>query len=367
MYDVFADPGHAALQPPPMTTPADFCGPTLVDARVILPPSVSVTTAVALLAEVLHAHPGVVKGGWTLGTSGRPSTGTLDELQARLGRAPEPAVLSLDFASRGLAWVLIKRHQGVRGRALELTEGHADCLVLSCQSGPELGEPGEVQQALACQSAIVDAFCDRFDVLDARLRRIASRFVPNAPLAGDERPMTVVSRRDVEDAYADPAAFWRSWDTQRELRDGRVLLTRALGVLDERDFKRAVYPRIWQLVHAARPGRCSGFDVADLWPQDLPYFEEGEGFLRQLGYDAGEQSIEFTAAVPAGQHLLPREIMLWARHLSDGRLPSGEPLRRVKFTFVDAAMAAREKRPLLDAGIEVWCYTPDARLVQVRD
>lgn len=349
-----------------MTSPADFCGPTRIDATVILPPSVSVAGALALLAETLRAQPGAAVTGWTPGPGGHSTAGTLDDLLATLDRAPAPLTLSLDLASRGLGWVLIKRYQGTGGVAPEETYGHADCLVVACESGLELDEPAEVQEALSRQAAIVHAFCERFDVWNAHLRRVASHFVPRAPQGWDERPMMVVSRDEVGHSYPDPEAYWRSWDTQRPLRDGRVLVTRALHVLDERDYKRAVYPRIWELVYAAAPGSCSGFDVADLWPQDLAYFDEGEGFLRQLGYDPREQSIEFTAAVPAGEHLRPREIMLWARHRRNGRLPTGEPLKRVKFTFVDAAMAAREKRPLLDAGIEVWCYAPDATLVQVR-
>ena len=348
-----------------MTTPADFCGPTRIDAAVVLPPSVPVTDVIALLVETLHRH-GLQVIGWTVGVGGGTSTGSLDELLAVVGRTPEPLTLTADVDARGLAWVMVKRRDGSQGSGADEDYGDADCLSVVLESGLELDDPDDVRQALTCQAAVVRAFCDRFDVRNAHVRRVASTYVPRAPQGWDERPVMVVARRDVEAGYADPGPYWRSWDTRDELGDDRVLVTRALDVLDERDYKRAVYPRIWELVHAARPGTCTRFGVADLWPQDLPHFDEGEGFLRQLGYDARDQSIEFTAVVPDGEHLRPREIMLWARHLSNGRLPAGELLSRVKFTFVDAAMADREKRPLLDAGIEVWCYAADGTLVQVR-
>lgn len=349
-----------------MTGPAGFVGPTRIDMTVVLPPSASAGEAVALLAETLRERGGPVISGWSVGVRGGPATGTVDDLLTAARAAPEPVTLTLDLDSRGLQWVLVKRRDGRPDVRRDETRSHPDCLDVACHSGVELDDADAVREALTSQSALVHAFCDRFDVREAYVNRLASRYVPWVPHAWDWRPMAVVVAGDVERDYADPSGYWRSWDTQRELRDGRVLVTRALDVLDELAYKRAVYPRIWELVHAAKPGLCRGFDVADLWTEDLAFFDEGEGFLRQLGYDEHEQSIEFTAVVPEGEHLRPREIMLWARHRADGVLPTGQPLRRVKFTFVDAAMAEREKRPLLDAGIEVWCYAPDGALVQIR-
>lgn len=347
-----------------MTLPDPFVGPVAINIKVTLPESVRMDSLLQVLADTLQQHPGLAVSSWSIHARGPDRPGSLSDLRNALRGQPEPDTLVMNLAPAGLNWILIKRHGA---RLPHDTRSPANCVSFEADSRVELEDPADVRQALVVQSALLRALCRRPDVLDARMFRNASCYVPAPPLGFDSFPITIVSRRAVAENYSDPQVYWRSWDRCEELDADRVLVTRALDVLDERAYKRAVYPRIWDLLYAARPGKSGRFDVADIWPGDLNHFNEGEDYLRQLGYSDKDQSVEFTAVVPKGEHLRPREIMVLARYRSDGRLPGGEPLQRVKVTFVDEAMARREMRPLLDAGVEVWCYAPDATLMRVAD
>ena len=72
-----------------------------------------------------------------------------------------------------------------------------------------------------------------------------------------------------------------------------------------------------------------------------------------LGYHAASRSLEYTAYVGAGRHILPREIFALRALLAAGRLPDGTKLERLRVTFPDRVMALREFVPLQDSGIEV--------------
>lgn len=73
-----------------------------------------------------------------------------------------------------------------------------------------------------------------------------SGFAPDPPLAGIGDLMRIVRASEVEAAYEDPDVYWQSWETRRDLGDGRVLVGRAPAIIDELAFKQATYPAQWR-------------------------------------------------------------------------------------------------------------------------
>lgn len=302
-----------------MTLPDPFVGPVDIRTTVSLPHDTPVDAVLAVLDKVLREHPGVAVTSWRIEHDGPETAGAISDLRAAVKGRSEPSTLVLTLVPRGLNWILIKRHDANPAPESEVS---GPCLTVDCDCGLEPDE-AEVRHALALQPAVLRALCTGLDVLEGWVFRNSSFYVPAAPQGWDAWPMCIVSRRAVAEAYADPGVYWQSWDHLEALDADRVLASRALDVADERAYKRAVYPRIWDLLYAARPGKSGRFHVADLWPEDEAHFEEGEPFLRQLGYSARDQSLEFTAVVPADAHLRPREIMVLARYHANGRLPIG--------------------------------------------
>ena len=80
--------------------------------------------------------------------------------------------------------------------------------------------------------------------------------------------------------------------------------------------------------------------------------------LTQLGYNAQEQSLEFTAMVPDGAHIAAREIFM-LQSLVLAKRVAGKPLELVRVTFPNRAMAEREARPLLDNGESIVYFSDE--------
>jgi hypothetical protein len=149
-----------------------------------------------------------------------------------------------------------------------------------------------------------------------------------------------------------PEAYWSAWDATSALTDGRCLVTRGLDIDEETAFKRAIYPRCWDLARAARPGETS-YQHPEVAPWERALIEQGEPTLTVLGYHDQWRCLEYTAYVGQGLHILPREIFALRALREARRLDDGRVLERIRVSFPDRAMALREKVPLLDAGVEV--------------
>ncbi|HWX49305.1 MAG TPA: hypothetical protein VNZ61_14725 [Roseomonas sp.] len=192
-------------------------------------------------------------------------------------------------------------------------------------------------------------------VSHAIVSRAASFFAPDPPQAAPDSILFIADADRVRHDYVRPDAYWQAWDEAMDLKDGRVLVTRALAVDDELAFKEQVYPRTWELARSARPKRTR-YPARQVLPWDEPLFRSGEATLTPLGYSAADRTAELTAYVPEEGHIAPWEIFQLDDWLKAGALPGGEPLRAVIVTFPNRAMATQEARPLQDIGAKVQYF-----------
>lgn len=125
-----------------------------------------------------------------------------------------------------------------------------------------------------------------------------------------------------------------------------------------------VYPRIWQLARLARP-KLTRYAMPDVREHDKPYFYGPDDVTSPVGYFAAEQWVEFTAFPPENGHVLPRDIYDFRKWLRQKKMDDGQPLKEIRVTFHQLAVAEREKRPLLDVGCRVFGYDNNGNLVEV--
>src|SRR5262249_17931815 len=192
-------------------------------------------------------------------------------------------------------------------------------------------------------------------VVRAHVERSANVFAPAPPHAMPGHVLFIAEGAEIERDYVDPDVYRSAWEQATELGNGRVLLTRALGIVDEVEYKRRTYAAAWAMARAARSGltHYTHHQVNDLPAAERELFGRGEQTLTQLGYYAEEQWIEFTAMVPDGEHILPCEIFLLRDLMVAMKIPDGRPLQSVRVTFPNRAMAEREARLLHDIGVTV--------------
>jgi len=241
------------------------------------------------------------------------------------------------------------------------TYGLKDCWGLRLV-GPDLSveqNPELVGRSLASRVAVVRALIKTCPVVRAHVERNARVFAPAPPHAMPGHVLFIAGRAEIERDYVDPGVYWRAWEQATELGAGRVLLTRALTVVDEVEYKRRTHPAAWAMARAARSGltHYEHHQADELSEGERALFESGESTLTQVGYHPQEQWIEFTAMVPGGAHIAPREIFQLDDLMAAQQLPDGRPLQTVRVTFPDRAMAEQEARPLLDIGVTVQFFS----------
>jgi hypothetical protein len=241
------------------------------------------------------------------------------------------------------------------------TYGLKDCWGVRL-TGPDLSagdDPARVGRSLASRVAVVNALIKTCPVVRAHVERNARVFAPTPPHAMPGHVLFIADRAEIERDYVDPGAYWRAWEQATELGEGRVLLTRALTVLDEVEYKRRTYPAAWAMARAARSGltHYQHHQADELSEAERALFESGESTLTQVGYHPDEHWIEFTAMVPDGAHIAPREIFQLDELVAARQLPDGRPLQTVRVTFPNQAMAEQEARPLLDIGVTVQFFS----------
>ena len=241
------------------------------------------------------------------------------------------------------------------------TYGLKDCWRLRLIS-PDISveqDRERVRRSLASAVAVVRALIKDCPVVRAHVERSANVFAPAPPHAMPGHVLFIAERAEIERDYVDPDVYWSAWEQATELSNGRVLLTRALGVVDEIEYKRRTYPAAWAMARAAKPGltHYTHHQVNELTAGERELVNSGEPTLTQLGYHAAEQWIEFTAMVPDGAHILPHEIFLLRDLMVARKVPDGRPLQSVRVTFPNRAMAEREARLLHDVGVTVQYFS----------
>jgi hypothetical protein len=334
-----------------------FVPPSHVNTVVVLAPAVDARTVLTEAARVFERGFGLVPDSWDLNDGilhqGFPAPEVLASLQVGGG-------FSADGRETGI--ILLTRFTP---RPYDYpyweTYGFKDCWGFRIIS-PDLSaerDGARVRRSLAAQVAVVRALIGRCPVLRANVTRAAPVFAPAPPHAMPSDVLFIAEQAEIGRDYVDPRVYWRAWDSVTDLGRGRVLLTRALEVDDEVEYKRRTYPAAWAMARAAQPGLTNYAHSAegDLRPGERALLDGDEKTLWQAGYHPEEQSLEFTALVPGGGHISPREIFMLRGLMAAKQLPSGEPVRSLRVTFPNQAMAEREAQPLFDSGVVVRFFS----------
>lgn len=212
--------------------------------------------------------------------------------------------------------------------------------------------------ALELQVGIVRACLERLPVVRAHIFRDSDSFVgPIPPHAPPDVLLYTPLTEEIDRDYADANAYWRGWDAVEYLSGGKALVTRALDVVDETAFKKQAMEGGFAMARGARPGLAKYYEP-DPSDEEEEMLEELEGYLEQVGYDAAEQTLEFSAVVPADDHLTPADIFLIIGYLENGT-GDGDEVGAVRVTFPDKASAEREAPVLRDIGVTIQYFGED--------
>ena len=191
----------------------------------------------------------------------------------------------------------------------------------------------------------------------------ASGMLPAVAPGDSTSHLVVPTEGTAAAAYADPQVFWDSWDDVQRSGE-RALCTRALHAVTPVELYSAIHERQWALARAARAG---GIKLYTPMPteDELPLFTAEEPTLDLTGYIKSEKTVELTCAITDESHIAGWEIINLAEMRRTGKTASDEPIEVLRIVFIDEAAARRERRPLLDAGMQVWFYDTHGELLRL--
>ncbi|MEL6479332.1 MAG: hypothetical protein AAFR17_18545 [Pseudomonadota bacterium] len=195
-------------------------------------------------------------------------------------------------------------------------------------------------------------------VTEARIRRSdeAGAF-PSVPLVGQDDLLYAAPPALIDGAYESAQRFLDCWDRAEPISDGMVLALRGRDLIDQNAFWAHTLEGQTALARAARPGGVT-YSAPRLNAARSAIIEQLPQRLDQLGYDRAAKRVEFTAYLPEGEALGPRDLLQLATLVKSG-LPDGQPVERILVTFATRAMAEPAARALSDLGIEGQYFGED--------
>ena len=339
-----------------------FEPPTLVDAAVVLTPTADPHAVLAEVLRTLSEGFGLCPTFWQVTSDESSRREGAPTLETIASLAPADLVGGFYASGPESGGVMLTRFtpKPYDFPYLE-TYGLKDCWGLRL-IGPDISveqDRERVRRSLASAVAVVRALIENCPVVRAHVERSANVFAPAPPHVMPGHVLFIAERAEIERDYVDADVYWNAWDQATELAEGRILLARALAVADEIEYKRRTYPAAWAMARAAQAGltQYTHHQTNELTAGERELFNSGEPTLTQLGYHPDQQWIEFTAMVPDGAHILPREIFLLRDLMVARKVPDGRPLQSVRVTFPNRAMAEQEARPLHDIGVTVQYFS----------
>ena len=162
----------------------------------------------------------------------------------------------------------------------------------------------------------------------------------------------------------DPQAYWDSWSVERT--GGRGLCTRALDVNSGVELYEAIAERQWAMARAVKPGGCTLYQPLPEEHEEA-LFTRGERTLHMVGYLEDTKTVELSCAILDDQHIHGWEILGLHDMREEGTTTEGYEVEAIRVVFLDEAVARREKRPLLDARIQVFAYDQEGELLQLTE
>lgn len=195
-------------------------------------------------------------------------------------------------------------------------------------------------------------------------------FPVTAPIAGQSYAVLVTDAQ-VNDAYDDPAVFWKAWDNVETLGN-RKLCTRALDALGRERWLGETFERTMALARAAKPKRTA-YPLVQFTGVEGPWWDYGDvqdekagwPMLDLVGYEPKTKTLEYAAKPNHRGHVLIQELQTLKGIVDHGKSPDGEPVKVVRVVFADEKQARTEKRPLLDVGAKVYYLDKKGDLVEL--
>jgi hypothetical protein len=167
-----------------------------------------------------------------------------------------------------------------------------------------------------------------------------------------KRHLSVCEPEDPERFYENAEVFRACPGVDFEPIGDRLLVSRAMTAVDDLAFLSLALPQAWILARAAKAGQtvyglqAPAADEVDIYKSGVPRLEP-VGYIEALGL------AEYTCFLEPDQEITGWEIERLHRILRDGKFADGRPVAKVRVSFPSRDMAEREKRPLLDGGVEV--------------
>lgn len=190
--------------------------------------------------------------------------------------------------------------------------------------------------------------------------------LPHLPIAGLNSHLVVTTEAEVTAAFEDPEVFFDAGWTTVEPIGEKYLMLRGMTAAENPVYLAEIISHQWDMARAAKPGQTKYY-APQPEPEELEIYEAGEPTLSGITYIAAEKRLEMTCYLEPEQHVKGSEIFdLWAL-VEAGELTDGRKLDAVRVIFFNREMAAREKRPLLDVGAEVFYYDPNMELTQLKE
>jgi len=221
----------------------------------------------------------------------------------------------------------------------------------------DAGEAGYFA-ALGMQHDILQAAMAKLPVFRADIRRFGTAPLgPNPPHAAPNVLVAVVQAVEIERDYAEPSEYWEAWDRVEYLNAGLALVSRGMEVADDTDFKRRILPGAFAMARAAKTG-LTKYAAPLLNKADSAMVAEFGAYLQQVGYDSNAKSLEFTAVLPADEHLSPGDVYSILEFLEDGT-GDDEEVEEVIVTFPDKTAAEREAPLLREIGATAQYFAED--------
>lgn len=279
-------------------------------------------------------------------------TGGLQDLDAFLKSEALSDIVDFEFADRSTAGV-VKQGDSI-----------SFYLDLPPQEQTESAVIRSLQQAVdACASLLAQQIVQSGTVI----REGGGAYcLPVVPIAADRTHAVMTNNAQVADAYDEPASFWKAgWESAAQ-HGGYHLLTRALTQVDGVAFLSEVIDDQWSMARAAKPVRTKYYSP-DPNEAETPIFRAGEATILPVGYLPSVKRAEFSCYLERQQHVRGWEVFRLYDFVRNGELPDRKAVEVVRVTFADQDSAEREKRPLLDIGVEVFYMDAEGEYVEITD
>ncbi|MBL4849711.1 MAG: hypothetical protein JKY65_29635 [Planctomycetes bacterium] len=342
--------------------------PSAVLCNVVVDPSVPVETLLHATMDVLAERESFVPHSWTFLAEAIATS--IDQAE-RPGMPPRDAVIQ--FGEAAFAGGFAIDGKADDGITVKPPSGDRRAVVMGdLKEGWWLFErfwieakttDAECVQSVACLCQMVRKLAQQVPLVGAEVRRQSDSYLgPIPPHADPDLVMACVQTDDIARDYADPDAYWESWDVVQYLGQGLALVSRGEEIADETEFKERVMNAAFTMGRAAQPG-LTKYYLAEPSADEAEMLKAFPRYLRQVGYDLASKTLEFTAFVPEDDRLSPADLFGILAFQSSGTATGGA-VDKVVVTFPSRAMAEREAAPLRDMGdVAVQYLQPDGSWV----